>query len=372
MQNKVFTYNIKKSILNLKYKINKRINIENVDAVVSDSDLDMTIDDNVFLHSLHYLSSDDIELNEAAKNIKKPKPDYLKYAVLLLCACIFFYSGSTVVQTFIGYIEARNSYNEIRNIFYDFDSEIASTDLARPNQGTTETIKPLQDWLSSQLKPETLTSVQAEYSESVSNAIQNAVQLDKLKALNPDTYGWIRVNCPNDNRIDRINYIMVQSADNDYYLDHDFYKNPQKAGAIYGDFRISRNVDENFNTIVYGHNMGDQSMFGPLLYFGGSFDKFNSGTIEISTWDGTYVYEIFSVYETYPDSRGFNFSYIKTDFASEEEYVAFLEELKSKSAFEKDVKLTADSRIVTLSTCTNNLRRDTRFAVHGVLTEILR
>jgi sortase B len=83
------------------------------------------------------------------------------------------------------------------------------------------------------------------------------------------------------------------------------------------------------------------------------------------------------VYETYPDARGAVsvaetiYSYITTDFKTDNQYVNFLEELKAKSKFAKDITITPDSRIITLSTCTNNWR-DTRFAVHGVLVEIIR
>ena len=370
MQGDLFMNNIKKTIEKFKRKESKKIDIENVSvgevAVINDPELDVHINEGVFLSSLHFLTANDIELNETAKNVKKPKPDLLKYAILLICAGIFLYSGYNVVQTLVGYVQARQNYQEIRNIFYD--TEVVSTDLSKLQM--PRPVRPLQDLLSSQRQTE-VQVVEAEYSDKVSAVVQTGVQLDILTAYNPDTYGWIKVKCPLDERINRIDYVIVQSADNDYYLDHNFFGNPQKAGAIYGDFRISRNVDDNLNTIIYGHNMGDQSMFGPLLYFGGSVDKFNMGTIEISTWDGIYIYEIFSVYETYADSRGFQYSYIMTDFESERQYLEFLEELKDRSKFPKDVKFTSGSRIVTLSTCTNNWR-NTRFAVHGVLVNIIR
>ena len=364
--------NTKKSIKRFGQRISKKINIEHVDnnAAVVDSELDMQVGSDAFLHSLYTLTPDDIELNETAKNVKKPKPDILKYAVLLICAGTICFCAYNLIQTVLGYVEARQNYQEIRNIFFDIEEEAVSTDLAKTQMTLPAT--PMQDLLSSHLRSgnEVLsaTSVQAEYSKGISQLVQLGAQLDKLKALNPDTYGWIRVMCPLDERIDRISYVVMQSGDNDYYLKNDFYRNQNNSGAIYGDFRISRTVEDNLNTIIYGHNMGDQTMFGPLLYFGGNVDKFNAGTIEISTWDGIYVYEIFSIYETYADSRGYNYSFIQTDFSSESEYLAFLGELKSKSKFEKDVKLTSDSKIVTLATCTNNWR-DTRFAVHGVLVD---
>jgi len=350
----------------------KTIDIENTGntLAVSDSEFDVRLNDGLFLNSLHYMTPNDIELNDEAKNVKKPRPDYLKYAVLLICACVFFYSGYTIVQTIISYIEAYHANQELRNIFANI--EVSPTDLSKPQM--TRTARPLQDLLSSQRQTETQT-VEAEYSERVSEIVQNSVYLDDLRVINPDTKGWIRVLCPYDTRIENIRYPIVQAPDNDYYLDHDFFGNTQRVGqspgAIYFDFRNDPNVDGNLNTIIYGHNMGDTSMFGTLLYFGGDINKFNAGIIEIYTWNAIYRYQIFSVYETYADSRGYNFSYITTDFRSEYEYVEFLQELKAKSKFQKDVRLTSKSKIITLSTCTNNWR-DTRFAVHGVLVEVIR
>ena len=301
------------------------------------------------------------------KKHKKSVSDILRMIGLVICACVFVYSGYTIITTLMGYSEGRKTYAGISDLFYGGTADGDSSQESAMQPGI-----PVRDLLLSQETQTDAQGVQRD-KKSVTNEmlLRLSGQLDKVRELNNDTYGWLRVMCSADDRINTINYVVLQARDNDYYLNRDFYKNYLKAGAIFSDFRISRNIDENLNTIIYGHNMGDNSMFGPLVYFGDSIDSFNAGIIEISTWDGIYLYEVFSVYETHSDSRGAKFNYLSTGFNSEEEYVEFLNELKSKSAFQKNVELTSESRIVTLSTCTNNIR-NTRYATHGILVGVVR
>jgi sortase B len=94
-------------------------------------------------------------------------------------------------------------------------------------------------------------------------------------------------------------------------------------------------------------------------------NQFLNGQIEIYTVDGIYLYEPFSVYDAIPTERFFH-----TEFYSDEDYEDFLEEIKSKSIFKSNVKLSKEDKIVTLITCTNGVV-DKRFVVHGVLKEIV-
>ena len=77
---------------------------------------------------------------------------------------------------------------------------------------------------------------------------------------NKDTVGWIKI----DNT--KVNYPIVQSTNNTYYLDHDFYNTKTSIGWIYADYRNNFDIFNN-NTIIYGHNLIDQYMFGILPTF---------------------------------------------------------------------------------------------------------
>ena len=82
---------------------------------------------------------------------------------------------------------------------------------------------------------------------------------EKLKEINNDTVGWLTVNNT------KIDYPVVQSTDNDYYLYRDYYKNKNRHGWIYMDYR--NNIEDlSDNTIIFGHNLANQKMFGTLRY----------------------------------------------------------------------------------------------------------
>ena len=86
------------------------------------------------------------------------------------------------------------------------------------------------------------------------------IDFNKLINKNPDTIGWIKVLGTD------INYPVVQTNNNDFYLTHSFDKSYNKAGWIFADY-INKNLKNNEldkNTIIYGHNRQNNSMFGTL------------------------------------------------------------------------------------------------------------
>src|SRR5690625_2000525 len=171
-------------------------------------------------------------------------------------------------------------------------------------------------------------------------------QFFDLHEINPDIVGWISV----EDTI--INYPILQTIDNEYYLNRNYKKEESRAGSIFMDYR--NNVEEeNRNTIVYGHRMKDNTMFNSLTnYLDEDFFK-NHKTINYDTMYGSYDAEVFAVYYTTTD-----FDYIQTDFASDEDYAAFLNEVEQKSEIQADFDVNADDEIVTLSTCDYTLDPD--------------
>lgn len=181
---------------------------------------------------------------------------------------------------------------------------------------------------------------------------------DGLLAINSDFKGWIYV--PNTN----VDYPIVQSKDNDYYLHHNFYNEYNDGGAIF----IASEIENPFadkNTIIHGHHMNDGSMFASLKEFKDSKEFFDKNRkIYITTKDDVLVYEIFSVYYQVANTDPYKYG-----FASDEDYVNFLNGLKEKSLYSVDMEpFTKDDKIVTLSTCTYEVN-DGRLLVHGRLIQ---
>lgn len=182
------------------------------------------------------------------------------------------------------------------------------------------------------------------------------VNFDELLAINPDAVGWIRFS-PEPSQI---SYPVVQGDDNDLYLHKTFSANDNTVGAIF--VNVYNNPDFNDrNTIIYGHRMNDNSMFHDLAkYEDKSFWEANP-YFYIYTPDGREItYHIYSTGVVKDTSD----TYL-TEFASDEDYQAFLNMTKEVAAYDTGVEVGTDKVIVTLSTCTK-ASNDDRFVVRGV------
>lgn len=182
------------------------------------------------------------------------------------------------------------------------------------------------------------------------------VDFNSLISTNPDTVAYIIVEDTN------ISYPVVQTDNNDFYLNHNFNKDYSQKGAIFADYRNDFN-NMSLNTIIYGHHRLDNTLFGPLdTLFTEKNYKNGSHRIIIKTQSKTYVYNIFSVYEIDPEIY-----YLTTSFNSDNAYLEFLNTLKSRSIYQYPETLDATSKILTLSTC--NLDNSGRLVVHAKLVE---
>ena len=180
--------------------------------------------------------------------------------------------------------------------------------------------------------------------------------LASLSQTNPDTYGWITI--PGT----VVNYPVVRGADNDWYLDHAYTGDSLPVGSIFADFRTADSVLDNFNLVIYGHNVNDGSMFGSLSDHFSDQEFFDSCRIYLYTPDGIFVYRPFSVHEPDEDS-----GFIKTWFSGADDYLAFLKWLTDDSYLKAtDFVPDATTRVITLSTCTGR-GHEQRFAVHAAL-----
>ena len=181
--------------------------------------------------------------------------------------------------------------------------------------------------------------------------------LESLRNINPDIYAWIKV--PGTN----INYPVAKTDNNEYYLDHAYTGDNLVNGSIYADFRCVLPITENYNTVLYGHNVTSGSMFNHVTHFFKP-EVFENTNIYIYTFDGIYVFKPFSIHEAAYDS-----GYVDMGFDAEE-FVAFATELAEMSDIKTDVTFTPGDRLITLSTCTNGISTQ-RYALHGVLIETI-
>ncbi len=180
-------------------------------------------------------------------------------------------------------------------------------------------------------------------------------RLIELRNTSKDAAGWIRIQ---DTGID---FPVVQGDDNAYYLKHDHLGQYTRYGAIFMDYRNNPQSGVEKNTILYGHNMKNDRMFGSLMPFKDAEFALNHPYIELVTDKGYSVWKLFSAHVTSRD-----FYYIDVNFNTDQSFMEFLNALQDRSLHDFGVELTAQDRILTLSTCSYEFK-DAFFAMHAVL-----
>lgn len=184
------------------------------------------------------------------------------------------------------------------------------------------------------------------------------VDFDALLKQNPDTIGWIRFDEPSV-----ISYPIVKSVDNEEYLTKTFAANDNKLGAIFQDMRNNPDFTDR-NTFVYGHNLNvGGEMFSTLNKYAEEDFAKKYPYFYIYTPGGKLTYKVFSAATVKDDAECYSIFY-----PTEKAYTDYLQMSKDISNYKVDVELDIQSKIVSLSTCTNVLEED-RFLVQGVLVE---
>ncbi len=153
-----------------------------------------------------------------------------------------------------------------------------------------------------------------------------------------------------------INHPVVQYADNDYYLDHSFEKKYDYRGAIFMDYRNDA-VNLDSNTIIYGHNAYDTTMFSELVKYEDIEFYKKSPIIEFNTLEANYKWKIYGVFitnATASEDNGYIFNYIYP-YMDGENFEGFIEEVNKRRLYTTDVDITDDDKMLVLSTCVRTL-----------------
>lgn len=185
----------------------------------------------------------------------------------------------------------------------------------------------------------------------------------ELYGLNNQLAGWIRI--PGFKKA--ISYPLMYSGDDTYYLYRDFYGNDSYAGSIFFDSRNNpQTVDRHI--ILYGHAMKDMSMFGNFKEYPDRAGELGDVRfIYVDTLKYRMEYEIFSAY--YADSTE---NYRETQFHSDAYFLAFARDLQNRSLYDFGTgPITSRDRLLTLSTCSDNLFSDGRTVIHARLSRLI-
>lgn len=317
-------------------------------------------EDGGFLESLDGMAPDDIAPEPRnGKKQSRSAADLLRSVLILISVCVF--AGCLV---FLG---NRLYYYYKSFVTYRDLEKIISTELsALPMRNAAQEQMPMAspDYEASRSLSENEInryhneSSVIRYSEEFEEML---VRLTLFKQKNSDFFGYLSI--PDT----AIHYQVVQCDDNDYYLDHDFIRSYDPAGAIFADCRAGKSLKTNLNTTLYGHHMtGGSTMFHDLDKFADEAFFQSHPFFTVTTFEGIFTYEVFSVYET---TKYYN--YIHYDFKTDDEFLAFCNEMKNNSQFVREgmPEFTPDDRILTFSTCTN-VSGDGRLCVQARLVSV--
>ena len=194
---------------------------------------------------------------------------------------------------------------------------------------------------------------QTEQSSSQASSSQPAqggepVMLEKfadLYSTNSDLVGWIDIAGGG------LSQPVLQTDDNEYYLKHDFYKEENKNGSIYMDWR-NHVYPLDYDTVIYGHNTR-LGMFTILENYRKLEYLEKHPAIDFDTLYEEGEYVIFSVFlAATREEHGENFNYInRMGLKTDEEKAAYIQELRDHSLFNADIDVQPGDQLLTLSTC---------------------
>jgi len=270
-----------------------------------------------------------------------------------------------IISVIVGVVGLAAAYfvvSGISHIVYNRPVDNAATESTAETteQGTEEakaamTEDEINEMLAGMKATETAETATEEQSEVI------PVKFEELQAVNPDIYAWITV--PGT----VIDYPILQHAsDNTYYLMHNIDGSYGYPGCVYTENMNSKDFTDN-NTVIYGHNMKNGSMFAQLHKFEDP-DFFNENReVLIYLPDEVLHYTIFAAHIY--DDRHLLYSF---DFTDPEVYQKYLDSIFStrdmSANIDKDVTVTADDQIITLVTCIGS-QPNNRLLVQAVLTD---
>ena len=185
-----------------------------------------------------------------------------------------------------------------------------------------------------------------------------SVDFDALREINPDITGWlVLADSP-------ISYPIAQGPNNDYYLKRLYDGKRGKAGTPFLDYRNRADFGDR-NSIVYGHNLLDGSMYSCLTLYAEQ-DYFDAHpSMLLLTPHDDYMVEVFAAFEASPKEAGADTSPWRMEWDTDAEYAEWLKQATERSAVRTGIAPASADRVMTLSTCIHSGKD--RFVVMGRL-----
>ncbi len=244
------------------------------------------------------------------RKLKKP----IKIIIIIILLLIIILGISYIVVELTNASNDKNTYKDVSNIFHDIDQK-----------------------------------------EDI-----HEQKINKLKELHKsyeNVVAWLEIEGTD------INYPVVETTDNDYYLNHNYKNEKSSAGAIYFDKDVK--INESDNLQIYGHRNKYGLMFEPLIKYAKKDFYEEHKTINLTTLEEDATYEILAIFYSrvyYSNETNVFRYYYFVNAESEEAYNDFVSNAKKASKFDTGVDAKYGDKLITLSTCEYS-RENGRFVV---------
>lgn len=250
--------------------------------------------------------------------------------LLTLLLAITF--GAGLVMMLLSHLDGQES-----QVSYESAVELASQSVETAPPATEPPTEPATEPVQETLPPQW---VPAKVEEDPVLEELESINLEALREENPDVVGWISI--PQTN----IHYPVTQGEDNSYYLEHTWDQQRSFGGGIFLECQNSRDLSD-FNTILYGHNMRNGSMFADLHDFSDPQFAEEHPYVYLVTEEGIWRYEIFASFNAPVDSKIYGLSFRQRQTREE-----FLQYALENTQIQTGITPAVSDRILTLSTCT--------------------
>ncbi|MDR1927732.1 MAG: class B sortase, partial [Oscillospiraceae bacterium] len=209
-------------------------------------------------------------------------------------------------------------------------------------------------------KPTQSSTQQTSAESSTKAPFVSPIDFPQLQKKSPEAIAWLSIDGT------KIDYPVMHTEDNQYYVHNSAQGESSKYGAIFLDFRNKGDFSDFYN-VIYGHNMRDGTMFGTLDDFKKKafFDRVKTGELHLP--DKSYELQFFSCAVT----KATGAYYVNLAFFSPAEKKKHLEMLQKTAKYWRDIEIGEEDHLVLLSSCSYEFT-DARTVLLAKLAELPR
>lgn len=315
---------------------NKKVNIDNYNEydifeIINAHDEKIKKENMQIFHE-----TEDVKIDIDTKTDEISIKDILRFIFKIILAISIIYMGKVAYDE----ISEAKLKNQMIEDFNKYDDLTVITQYKELEPAEIEKIESEPNLVMTNTASEAPEKIE---SENIKREM--TMQMKYFHDINEDTAGWLKI----DNT--KINNIVVQTDDNEYYLDHNFNKEKSQPGTLFIDYRCNENSD---NIIIYGHKQKSGSMFGTLHYYHNNFEFYkNNPVFEFSDLYENHKYKIIAMFACATENEEDIFDYHNYIEFDDENYrfQDWVINIKKHTEIYTTVDMQPDDKYITLSTC---------------------